>query len=229
MKARTLGKALRVSACAVLLLLLSSPMNQAPAHGGSHHSGHSRCLDCDRAIRCNGWCQRCGVGYVGGREIPCKGCHHAVCSEDGGWCESCGVGYARGMTTKCRSCLTAIQHDAVCESCGFYYADGRRTTCGSCHALMLPGKTGWCSRCGIGHAKGVVTHCRTCLRAIQTDSGCRHCGRWYVDGQETRCPKCHALQKMHGCKARCHSCRGGHRHRGHQGCGHHGRRGAASR
>lgn len=223
MKGRILRRALWASAAAALLLFPPISMSQASAHGCSHHSRHSKCAECTacaRAVRCNGWCRHCGVGYVDGRKFHCKSCHRIRCSDDGGWCDSCETGYARGRETKCRSCLIAIQNDVACKSCDCYYAKGRRTTCRSCHALMLSQKGGWCSRCDLGHAKGVVTHCRSCCRAIRTDSSCRGCGLWYVDGQATRCPDCHALQKAHGCDSHCRRCAGRCHHHGRHGCGH---------
>jgi hypothetical protein len=90
------------------------------------------------------WCDACGVGYVDGNKVGCKGCvtkaqsgtacagcdgakaegaGDAACSCGAGkaggttWCDACGVGYVDGNKVGCKGCVTKAQSGTPCAGC----------------------------------------------------------------------------------------------------------------
>ncbi len=98
------------------------------------------CPGCVEAVRDDGWCAPCKVGFADGRKTACKGCHELMNSKEGGWCESCKVGHAKGLKTKCEKCLEAIKKDGSCDVCRRSFKEGKAFRRTSLHVHDLDGE-----------------------------------------------------------------------------------------
>lgn len=128
------------------------------AHGHDYEKERLRCESCQKAIREEGYCTQCRIGFyknmcylsrlsyevargrrVDPAKVTCETCRKNTGTF--GWCEACGVGHIGTIITVDRAgyeagsqqadrLLKAIARLRPCESCAIaYFTNGYCTTC----------------------------------------------------------------------------------------------------
>ncbi len=134
----------------------SSP--ELSSSADSDHGGAASCESCTEAIRLNGWCDRCSVGYVAALPIE-SALFHEVLDAHGH--------DTTGWTHPCLDCTEAMETDNYCHHCKFGFVGGMlyfseltwslargkvidRSTLSCASIRDCTEGTGWCEECHEG-------------------------------------------------------------------------------
>lgn len=70
-----------------LLVGCKSSGDTAQGDAGANANVEAKTCVCETAQKDDGWCDHCGKGYVGGKEVACKGCVESA--KSGTECQEC--------------------------------------------------------------------------------------------------------------------------------------------
>jgi len=147
----------RVCRIIAMFTFVGAMMCASAGHAHPLPTQTDKCV-CKRARVENGWCGKCGVGYIGGLKIPskmlyeeidphghdidpkriqCLSCRAAIAKD--GFCRVCNIGFVHGQ--------------AYLSKLAYRLALGRRIdpdklTCPVCRTNAQ--SYGWCEKCGKG-------------------------------------------------------------------------------
>lgn len=136
------------------------------AHGHQIDPKSIKCASCQRALKSDSFCVKCGIGYKNGlawvsrlthslamgertgkREIACKICREYL--QRMGWCAKCNIGFVGNVRFEKRD-----RYDTAAKEFGRFLV-----------------------------ANELSTKCETCALAMMSDGACRACKIRYRDGK----------------------------------------------